>query len=470
MKISKKIISAMALASCLCFGNMETSAEPIPISGIVEGFYGRPWTHENRIDMIKFCGAHGFNAYIYAPKDDPYHRAKWREPYPEEKLKELTELVKVSKENGVKFIFALSPGLDYKTEEYSLMIDKLTAMYDIGVRDFAIFFDDIEDKDATSQAQVLNMIEGYFVQTHTDISPLITVPTEYFYLDMVDENKKPKNYTKIFSEAVNPEISVLYTGNGVVCPGISDAEYKTASEVYHHRDLGIWWNYPVNDYTLTSDGERNAKLALGAIENLPKNEKIPAIFFNPMNFEQLSKISLATGADYAKDPENYNPRKSWEKAIEEQFGDLSEEMKIFADQSQHLENNWAKVGSEDGAELRAAFDKLLNSNDAEFEENFKIVEEKLNKIHSATKKLQSKLPKNILSECKPQLKQLERLVDADMTAMKILRSRKQEDNKEVKRLENDLRKKLRVIVENDKTALISQTAARAFIDKVLNLL
>ena len=89
-----------------------TFAAPIPLRGIVEGFYGRAWTFDERADIMNFCRQHNLNAYIYAPKDDPYHREKWRTPYPTEKLDELKKLVEISKQNGVKFIFAISPGLD----------------------------------------------------------------------------------------------------------------------------------------------------------------------------------------------------------------------------------------------------------------------------------------------------------------------------------------------------------------------
>ncbi len=44
------------------------------LRGIIEGFYGKPWSDENRIDIIRFCGKNKMNAYWYAPKDDPYHR------------------------------------------------------------------------------------------------------------------------------------------------------------------------------------------------------------------------------------------------------------------------------------------------------------------------------------------------------------------------------------------------------------
>ena len=39
--------------------------------------------------------------------------------------------------------------------------------------------------------------------------------------------------------------------------------YSKAYNIYKNR-LGVWWNYPVNDYLAS-------KLALGSIEKLPKN-------------------------------------------------------------------------------------------------------------------------------------------------------------------------------------------------------
>ena len=368
-----------------------TLAESIPIRGIVEGFYGTPWTFENRIDMIKFCGDHNLNAYIYAPKDDPYHRNKWREPYPSEKINELAKLIEISNQNNVKFIFAVSPGLDlnYKSnDDLKKMIEKLTEIYNLGCRDFAIFFDDIKNKDGKSQAEFLNAIQKNFIEKN-NLPPLITVPTEYFRQDMIEKGVI-KNYTANFTATLNPKILVLYTGEGVVQPALTDEQYQAANGIYS-RQIGIWWNYPVNDYM-------EDKLALGAIENLPTMSAIPAIFFNPMKYANLSKIALATGADYANDPQNYDPLESWNKAIDEQFGDLAEEMKIFASYSRHLENNWAKIG--------AADEKIPDS------------KQELKSLQKTIKKLKSKLPKNILNECRPQLEKLASEIETKIKSAK----------------------------------------------------
>ncbi len=127
-------------------------------------------------------------------------------------------------------------------------------------------------------------------------SGCITVSTEYFRRDMQEETGEVKPYTRDFSGDIPADSLVLYTGEAVVCEGI--AELEQAKALYGER-LGIWWNYPVTDYM-------EEKLALGPVENLPRKGKIPAIFFNPMKHEELSKITLATGADYAKDPDAYS--------------------------------------------------------------------------------------------------------------------------------------------------------------------
>jgi hyaluronoglucosaminidase len=80
------------------------------IRGSIEGFYGPPWTQEDRLSQLDFYGDNKLNTYIYAPKDDPYHRENWRDPYPEQDIAKLKELIDRAKENHVKFTFALSPG------------------------------------------------------------------------------------------------------------------------------------------------------------------------------------------------------------------------------------------------------------------------------------------------------------------------------------------------------------------------
>ena len=155
----------------LCFSST------IPLRGIVEGFYGTPWTFEDRADLIKFSGNHSLNAYIYAPKDDPYHRDKWREPYPEAKIQELKNLITIANVNNVRFIFAVSPGLDLNfigekaNKDFNILMTKLDSIYEIGCRDFAIFFDDISAglNSGRNQANFLNKLQEALNEKYSDI-------------------------------------------------------------------------------------------------------------------------------------------------------------------------------------------------------------------------------------------------------------------------------------------------------------
>jgi hypothetical protein len=107
---------AMAAAPCaehrVCVPESSVRDWPdLPLRGTIEGFYGTPWTHGDRMEHLRFSGRHKLNTYVYAPKDDPFHRERWREPYPEEELARLGELVAQAAAQHVRLVFALSPGL-----------------------------------------------------------------------------------------------------------------------------------------------------------------------------------------------------------------------------------------------------------------------------------------------------------------------------------------------------------------------
>ena len=458
----KKFLLLLMLATIFISGS--ASAVPIPLRGVVEGFYGTPWTFEDRADILEFCRQNNLNSYIYAPKDDPYHRDKWRTPYPAEKIAEMTRLVAIAKENKVRFIFAVSPGLDlnYKSDDdFKALIRKFDAMYQIGVRDFAIFFDDLKDdkgnhhESGKLQAQFLNRVQKNLNSRYKDVAPLITVPTEYFYLDMV-KGDKVKPYTRDFAANLDERIVVLYSGRGVVCDGITDKELAEVNKIFG-RDMGVWWNYPVNDYSLTEGGNRNVKLALGAIEKLP-SAKMTAIFFNPMEQVQLSKIALATGAIYANNPTAYDENQAWDRVLKEQFGSLAPAMKIFAEHSRHMENWWAKVGPPDAIEFATMAHNLVYDMGKKIFVDFTPMEKKIAEMDNAADILLKRLPEKYLAECKPQLEQFKRLARADKVALESLKAGKLDPTLKILREE---------ITANEKQAILSEEAARKFIDDVI---
>ena len=212
--------------------------------GAIEGFYGNPWSHQDRLRQFQFYGRNKMNMYVYGPKDDPYHRRHWREPYPAKEAKQLGELVKEAKRNHVQFVWAVHPGLDIKwnRQDSLAIVKKLESVYSLGVRTFAVFFDDIsgEGTQADKQAGLMNYITMKFVWKHKDVKPLIICPTQY------NKGWSHGDYLNTLGFLMYPEIRIMWTGNSVV-----DMIEKNDMEWINgqiNRKAFIWLNYPVNDY------------------------------------------------------------------------------------------------------------------------------------------------------------------------------------------------------------------------------
>ena len=74
------------------------------LCGVVEGFYSKPWSLTQRLDLYEKMRNFGLNCYLYAPKDDSKHRALWRELYTDKELDGLKQLMNKCSENNVTFV------------------------------------------------------------------------------------------------------------------------------------------------------------------------------------------------------------------------------------------------------------------------------------------------------------------------------------------------------------------------------
>ncbi|EGT3616230.1 O-GlcNAcase NagJ [Clostridium perfringens] len=445
-----------------------TDYPTVSARGIVEGFYGTPWTQEDRLDQIKFYGENKLNTYIYAPKDDPYHREKWREPYPESEMARMQELIDTAYENKVDFVFGISPGIDIRfdgeagEEDFQHLLNKAESLYDMGVRSFAIYWDDIADKSAAKHAQVLNRFNEEFVKAKGDVKPLITVPTEYDTGAMVS-NGQPKAYTRIFSETVDPSIEVMWTGPGVVTNEIPLSDAELISGIYK-RDMAVWWNYPVTDYF-------KGKLALGPMHGLDKglNQYVDFFTVNPMEHAELSKISIHTAADYSWNMDNYDYDTAWNRAIEMLYGDLAEDMKIFANHSTRMDNkSWARSGREDAPELREKMDSLWDKLSSK-EDATSIIEElygEFARMEEACNNLKENLPQVALEECSRQLDELITLAQGDKASLDMIVAQLNGDMEAYESAKEIAQTKLNEALSS--FAVISEKVAQSFIQEALS--
>lgn len=317
----------------------------VPFRGTVEGFYGTPWSHEARLSQLDFYGKNKMNVYIYGPKDDPWHRDKWRIPYPEAEANRIAELVEVAKKNYVNFYWAIHPGVDIKwnNEDRDALVAKLEKMYDLGVRAFAVFFDDIwgEGTKADKQAELLNYVDNNFIQKKKDVAPLIMCPTEYNRGWANEE----KGYLRTLGSTLNKGIEIMWTGNSVVAC-IDKATMEWINERIQRKGY-IWLNFPVNDFVrdhmlmgpLYGNGKDIAPLVSGFVSN-------------PMEYAETSKISLYGIADYCWNMDAYEFEANWHKSLRRILPSNYKALEIFALYNKDLGPNGHGFRREEGEELQ----------------------------------------------------------------------------------------------------------------------
>jgi hyaluronoglucosaminidase len=306
-----------------------TAAIPL---GIVEGFYGDPWSHEERLDMIEFLGDHGLDLYIYAPKNDPQHRQSWRDPYAEEQMEEFRVLVASCEAVGVDLCFAMSPGEDMvytDPEDQRALLDKLMCLHESGVTHFALFLDDIDPDrmDEADSDRFETAAEAHMYLCNTVLEQLLEREPEAWFLMCPTEYSgvEDSDYLTTLRETLDPRIHVVWTGPEVIPPTITDEDLNAITAILG-RPPFIWDNYPVNDYV--SDHLHLGPI-VGRTPRLP--ERVSGYAANPMNQAHASMIALATVADYLHDPDGYDPETSWHSAIREIGGEAADDLLAFAE-------------------------------------------------------------------------------------------------------------------------------------------
>ena len=324
--------------------------------GVVEGFYGTPWSHEHRLRQLDFYGRHKMNVYIYGPKDDPYHRDHWREPYPDTEAARIRELVDRAKARGVHFYWAIHPGIDIKwtDADRDALVAKLEKMYDLGVRAFAVFFDDIwgEGTKADKQAALLNYVDDNFIAKKHDVAPLIMCPTEYNRSWASDKG----GYLRTLGTEMNKDVEIMWTGNTVV--HCIDKESMQWINQRIDRKGYIWWNFPVSDYV-------RDHILLGPTygNGLDIASDISGFVSNPMQHAEASKIALYGVADYTWNMRAYDYQKDWEAALAEILPNEKEALRTFALYNKALGPNGHGFAREEGDELKDLAAKALTLDD-----------------------------------------------------------------------------------------------------------
>ncbi len=220
-----------------------------PELGIIEGFYGKPWTWEAREQTISFLAPYGYRFYLYAPKADPFLRRRWQEPHPRNIATRMASLATLARETGVRFGVGLSPYELFNSFDAAArdaLARKLSFFDEIGIEDLAIQFDDMRG-DVPDLAKKQTEIVDW-ARARTEATRIIVCPTYYsddLILDRVF-GQRPGNYIEDLGALLDDSIEMFWTGEEVISRQHSPAHLTRVAGQMQRKPF-LWDNYPVND-------------------------------------------------------------------------------------------------------------------------------------------------------------------------------------------------------------------------------
>ncbi|XP_028330223.1 protein O-GlcNAcase [Gouania willdenowi] len=226
------------------------------LCGVVEGFYGRPWSMDQRKVLFNWMQCWGLNTYLYGPKDDLKHRLLWREVYSPEEEGQLRTLIVEAESRGLRFVYALSPGQDIvfsSSCDLTLLKRKLTQVSDLGCQAFAILFDDIDHSMCQADSEAFASFAHAQVTVTNEIyrflgepPVFLFCPTEYCS-SLCSPSVSKSSYLQTIGEDLLPDITVIWTGSKVISRRLSVESVAEVESVLQRPPL-IWDNLHANDY------------------------------------------------------------------------------------------------------------------------------------------------------------------------------------------------------------------------------
>jgi hyaluronoglucosaminidase len=268
--------------------------------GVIEGFFGPKWSESSRKSYADFLSQFGGDFYIYAPKQDPFLRKKWRDPWPTEYIHELKNLTTIFQTQGIKFGVGFSPfGLGHELTENDLgeLSEKIEILNQIGIDMLGLFFDDmpISDNLAKTQIKVLSAIKNIF---HGKI---VFCPSYYTPDPILDKvfGQRPENYLEEISTSLPLDVAIVWTGPKVISLELSTHHLQETKALLRRKPF-LWENLYAND------GPKNCKfLKLRPFSGRSKESclHVEAFGLNMMNQAELSKI-VYLSSKFVLDGEN----------------------------------------------------------------------------------------------------------------------------------------------------------------------
>ena len=414
--------------------------------GIVEGYYGYPYSYAVKKDLMNFFKRYKMNTYIYGAKSDPFHSGYWRDAYPENitTLQEkngwlsqdmIKDLSLLSLQTKVNFIWAIHPNSGNSVDFSSVkstnqavkdVMNKFEKMHKLGIRQFSVFLDDAgwdfddvnnyRDFLTNLQCRLQNKYNLNYTNPSDTVLPIHYVPHIYAI------NFAKKEDLKTYFDAISQTSSniVVYTTGSGVWSSVKNEDFSIMKNLMK-RPVALWWNYPCNDNKdgriYTSDMYSNLK-EMG----LPIPDKnVPdciGLVSNPMQQGTVAKIGLFGVADYSWNTEAFDAIQNWKDAFTAIIGkDMSSTYNFLSDYLRFQDTEEMHILT------KKYMEQKYNSNKVDLTIKKKLLE-LLNKIKSSSKKMLSynseiESDRLLISDLKPWLVKLKKMAEMGITLISL---------------------------------------------------
>lgn len=263
----------------------------VPV-GVIEGFYGTPWSHAERLSCIDTIASWGWNTYAWAAKAEPRHRDEWDTPFTTDELTQFSELA--ARDTRVSLFVGVTPGSGASSD---VVITKLRPAVAAGAAGVLLSFDDLPVLDAAAQHRDLANAVATVLDTKVWI-----VPTHY-----AGTTSSP--YLRALCDGLDPSVEIMWTGNMVVNDSIDLDEAIARRHATDGRLPLVWDNAPVNDALMS------AHLNLGPFTGRDPHlrEACSGWLWNPMISQRASMVMLESAAAWWRGDD---PVQTWNTVVD----------------------------------------------------------------------------------------------------------------------------------------------------------
>jgi len=287
--------------------------------GYIEGYYGRMLSWEERSRIIGALKPLSLNAYLYAPKEDPFHRRQWRKPYPREWIAAFSSLVKKGRAAGISVVPGIAPGLSYdycSAADYTALIRKCAGLAETGARTLCLLMDDIPAhvpascKKAFSSlgaahGLLLEKLQADLKKTFPGFD-LWFCPTIYAD-ELIGNDPAASKYLPELAATMPRSVLVLWTGPKVISTEISGSSLSQVSKLFR-GNVCIWDNIYANDYC-------PRRLFIGPYRNRSADlmKSCRGVLLNPTGLAHTDLFLLSLLSGHVN---KIAPEKAWKSAVE----------------------------------------------------------------------------------------------------------------------------------------------------------